>query len=502
MRIRHNDLPGVRPDGGDAMTPAQGGARKPWAPPTYGAAKGGTASPMLRMAFLGFCFYIFAFNSRILDLGVARLHLPGIALGLAVVAAVLGGRIAEVLRSQISFFMAGLSIWLAISIPGAFWRGGSFEVLVGSWIPAMLLFLVGASVITTAAQCRRALFVFGLATITGATLVMLWGSESHGRLLLAGSRYANSNTIAIMLLLGMPAVWLLADGPQVSKVRKALAGGVLVLMVAEMLRTGSREGLVGMVALGAIVFARSRAVGKVAIACLALVLGLSAVVFLPESVKARLGTFFGTESMQLDQAEAPSEWTVANSAAESSQLRLRLLEDSLKVSATHPFLGVGLGNFAPYCAAMVKESGRRGHPAWVGTHNTYTQLSAEMGIPALIFYLGVLVASMRALQQIYRRARRIPGNEARDIAHMALALHTSFVTFCVVCCFSHMAYEPTMPLMAGIALAMSKTAPAELRRMEEATKIPNTAGDSKPPRAKPNRAGEHVPERSGRGFGA
>jgi len=469
------------------MTPAHGGGRAPWAPPAYGAVNGRTANPILQIGFVGFCFYVFAFNSRILDLGLGRLHLPGIALGLAVVAAILGGRLGQVLQSRISLFLAGLSAWLVISIPGAYWRGGSFEVLVGTWIPAMLLFLVGASVITTAAQCRRALLVFGLATVTGAMIVMFRGVESRGRLLLAGSRYANSNTIAIVLLLGMPMVWLLSAGPQVGKLRKAFAAGVLMLMIVALFRTGSREGLIGLATLCATAFLRSRALGKVAIAFSVAVLALASAVFLPQSAKARLGTFFGPEYVVMNGEESASELAVTSSAAASSQLRLKLFKDSLSVTASHPFLGVGAGNFAPYCAAIEKEKARPGYAAWVGTHNTYTQLSSEIGIPGLIFYLGVLVCSMRALQQIVRRARRIPGNQARDIAYMALALHTSFVAFCVVCLFSHMAYEPTMPLMAAITLAMSKTAPDELTRLEEAARVSNAAaGDSKFPRAKPS----------------
>ena len=468
------------------MMSAQGGARRPWAPPASDE-RSRSASSLLMLGFIGFCFYLFAYYSGVLDLDLRiwRLHLPGIALGLAAVAAVLGGRIPQVLQSRISVFMAGFSFWLVISIPAAFWRGGSFAVLVGAWIPAMLMFLVGASVITTVAQCRRALFVFGLATITGAMLVTLLGVESHGRLLLTGSRYANSNTIAIVLLVGMPTVWLLAVGPRVGKVRAALAGGVLLLMVVEVLLTGSREGLVGLAALGATVFVRSRAFGKLAIAFLAVVFGLGSVVFLPQSVKARLGTIFGSRSVEIEGPDAASEWSTANSAAESSQLRLRLLEDSLQVTATHPLMGVGPGNFAAYCAAKEKERARPGHAAWVGTHNTYTQISSEMGIPGLIFYVGILVASLRALQEIARRARRIPGSEARDIAYMALALHTSFVAFSVVCCFSHMGYEPTVPLMAAITVAISKTAPEELRRMEEAARA-SKAGDSKLPRANPS----------------
>ncbi len=467
------------------MTPARGGTRTPWAPPTQASANGRGASGMLRVGFLCFCFYVFAFYSRILDLGLGRLHLPGIAFGMAIAMAVLSGRIVQGLQNRIGVFVAGLTVWMAITIPGSFWRGGSLKVFTGSWIPAVLLFLVGAAVITTAAQCRRSLFVLGLATAAGAMIVTLLGAAAHGRLLLAGSGYANSNTIAIMLLLGMPMVWLLAAGPQVGKARKVLVGGLLLLMVVALLRTGSREGLIGLGALCATAFVRSRALGRVAIAFSVIVLALASVAFLPQSVKARLGTIFGQPRyVVIDGDQAASDLAVASSAEASSQVRMRLLEDSLRLTASHPLLGLGPGNFAPYSAAKAKENSR--FAAWVGTHNTYTQLSSELGIPGLIFYLGILVASMMTLQRTYRRAARIPGNRGHEIAYMSMALHTSFVAFCVVCFFSHMAYEMAMPLMAAIAVAVGKTGSDELRRMEEAAKVASAAADSERPRANPS----------------
>ncbi len=465
------------------MTPAQGRTRTPWVSPSFAAAGGRGAGPLLQMGFLGFCFYLFAYYSRILDTGLAGLHLPGIALGVAAGVAALSGGFGRVLQNRIGVFMAGLTIWLLISIPGGFWRGGSIDVLMGSWIPTLLLFFAGASVITTVERCRRSLFVLGLASVTGAMIVTLRGAAAQGRLFLAGSRYANANTIAIMLLLGMPMVWLMAFGPQAGKVRKAVVGCVLVMMVITLFRTGSREGLIGLAVLCATAFARSRAFGKIAVAVTVMVLALGSTLLLPQSVKSRLGTIFGPESVEIEGADDAAQWAVAHSAAESSRSRLRLLEDSLAVTASHPFLGVGPGNFAPYCAAKEKAKARPGFALWVGTHNTYTQVSSEMGIPGLLFYLGVLVASMGALQRIYRRAKRIPGNQGRGIGYTALALHTSFVALCAICFFNHMAYEPTMPLMAAIALAISTTAPDELSRLEEAARVSAAAKESNSPRA-------------------
>jgi O-antigen ligase len=153
-----------------------------------------------------------------------------------------------------------------------------------------------------------------------------------------------------------------------------------------------------------------------------------------------------------------------------------LLIDSLKLTLQHPLLGVGPGNFAPYMAAQAKVAGAFG--LWVGTHNTYTQLSSEVGIPGLCLFLAVLVSSMLALGGISRRARRIPGKEASDIATMALALQTSFVAFCVCALFNHMAYELTIPLMAGITVAIRRAAPDELSRLEDAERRQEGAPDS------------------------
>jgi O-antigen ligase len=427
-------------------------------------------SPFLTLGFLGFCFYAFAFYSRILDLGPARLHLPGIAFGFAVVVAVLSGRIIEVLQHRIALCLVGLSLWLAAAVAWSSWRGGSFAVFTKNWIPAMLLFLVGGAVIGTLAQCRRSLYVVGLASAAGAMLVMLQGKmSSEQRLVLEGSSFSNSNTLAITLLMGMPMVWLLAAGSRAGFFRKALIGGVLILMLVALFRSGSREGVVGLGVLGLTTFVRSSLVGKVKIAIAAAALMAGAALFLPQSLKSRFGTTFDGATVDLQDAGSAEEQISLISAGGSSQNRWQLLVSSLELTRQHPLLGVGPGQFASYVA---KQSAATGAFAlWVGTHNTYTQLSSEAGIPALCLYVAVLLSSIGALQRILRRARLIQGEQARDIAATALVLQTSFIAFCVCAMFNHMAYEMAMPLMAGITVAISRAAPGELSRLEDAARV-------------------------------
>lgn len=445
------------------MTPIAGRARAGWADMAVASP---APNPFLTLGFLSFCFYVFAFYSRILDLGLGSLHLPGVAFGFAIVVAVLTGRIVLVLQDRIAVYLVGLSLCLMIAIPGSFWRGGSFAVLTKSWIPTMMLFLVGGAVVSTLTQCRRSLYVVGLAAAAGALLVMLRGRMSHERLVLEGSRFANPNTIAIMLLLGMPMVWLLAANSRAGMFRKVLVGGLLIVMLAALFRSGSREGLVGLAVLGVSTFVRSSPGGKLRITIAMALLVAGTALFLPRSLKSRFGTIIQGITVETQDAQTVEEKSLLISAGGSSQTRWRLLLSSLQLTGQHPLLGVGPGNFAPYLAKH--ESAKGVSALWVGTHNTYTQVSSEVGIPALCLYVATLLSSMRALGRIYRRARGIPGEEAHDIATMALALHTGFIVFCICALFDHMAYEMTMPLMAGITVAINRAAPDELSRLEDA----------------------------------
>jgi len=433
-------------------------------------------SPLLTLGFLSFCFYVFAFCSRILDFGVARYHLPGIAFGLAILMSVLSGRIIDVLQDRIAVYMVGLSLWLVLAIPGSFWRSGSIAVLIEEWIPSMVLFLVGGAVIATLKQCRYSLYVVGLASGAGALLVNLRGEMVLDRLVVEHTTFANSNTIAIKLLLGMPMVWLLAAGARTGVFRKTLVGGGLILMLVVLFRSGSREGLVGLAVLCATAFVRSSPGGKImlAIAMVALVMGTA--LFLPRSLKARFETIFQGATVETQVAQTEAELRLLISARGSSQNRWAMLVDSVKLSLQHPLLGVGPGQYAVYSADQARANGRFGQ--WIGTHNTYTQLSSEAGIPALCLYVGALLLSMRALGRIYRRARRIRSEQAHDIAATALALQTSFIVFGVCALFNHMAYELTMPLMAGITVAMKRAAPDELNRLEDAERRQAVAAES------------------------
>jgi O-antigen ligase len=77
---------------------------------------------------------------------------------------------------------------------------------------------------------------------------------------------------------------------------------------------------------------------------------------------------------------------IKNSADRGSEEgRKELFQLSMKLMVEHPLLGVGPGNF-PIVTGK-----------WLVAHNTYSEMGAEVGVPALILFLLVLGAGINNL---------------------------------------------------------------------------------------------------------
>jgi O-antigen ligase len=110
----------------------------------------------------------------------------------------------------------------------------------------------------------------------------------------------------------------------------------------------------------------------------------------------------------------------------SAAVRRELLILSLKMTATHPIFGVGPGQFENVTQT------------WFLTHNTYTQLSSEVGIPGFILFVLVL-------RQVFRNLKGIQKTEAfrndPQIHIFASALRASFAGYLVGAFFASYGYE-------------------------------------------------------------
>jgi O-antigen ligase len=212
-----------------------------------------------------------------------------------------------------------------------------------------------------------------------------------------------------------------------------------------------------------VVFLRAPVMGKLKI-ILAGVLFLGIVLTtMPGRLIARYKTVADEEG---DVAEMGG--SMADSAASSSQSRKVLLRHSLIFTIRHPLFGVGPGMFPvaddTYSKAIGLNKG-----TWLGTHNSYTQVSSELGIPAFLLFVAVVVMALKGPYSIYRRTRGDPRLE--DMGNAALALHYCLVVYAVTVLFEHIAYTIMLPVFGGLAACLVRTAAVEIQRIQ-ATPLP------------------------------
>jgi O-antigen ligase len=135
----------------------------------------------------------------------------------------------------------------------------------------------------------------------------------------------------------------------------------------------------------------------------------------------------------------------------ASQLqREELVKTSLRYTLSHPLFGVGPDQFA---TAVSQDAARASqHLPWLGTHNTYTQVSSECGIPALFLYLAVIGLCLRSNFRLYRRT--LDRRACRDLAGLSRCLLAGTLVFAVSAFFFHMAYSAYLPGLAGFTVAL------------------------------------------------
>jgi O-antigen ligase len=115
---------------------------------------------------------------------------------------------------------------------------------------------------------------------------------------------------------------------------------------------------------------------------------------LPEDIERRMRrTFIDPEEVHLVNAEG-----VATNLEPSAANRLIIWTGAAQMIAEHPF-GVGFGAFPERIGQYAPAVANR------DAHNAYLLLAAEMGIPALLLFLWIVVAMLWKTRWLYRHTR-------------------------------------------------------------------------------------------------
>jgi O-antigen ligase len=415
--------------------------------------------------------FLFLSYSRIMDFKLPYLHLPLIASVTALTIAILTGGIRRAFSSPIGICLALLTVWIILAIPFSFWKGGSVQFVIDLWSKSFLSYVMVAGLIKTTKQCRRAVYSIALGVLVVAILSLYFRyTIEDGRLGLPLGMLTNPNDLAQVILIGMP-FWLLMvtirSGLLLQRIFAALCVAPLLLVL---FKTGSRAGLVTFALLSVLTFFRVSLPNKVKLVCTVLIIACVCYPLLPQSLRERYKTVFSDQTA-IEQT----------SALESRQERLELLITSLKLTFRHPLFGVGPGQFEPAAAADSKANRTFAH--WRETHNLYTQVSSEAGIPAVLLYIAAMVYCFKEIGFVRKlggrireqdRATRGVGSFYDTDAHARLSRHCddvmttafcvglSLISFFVFAWFSSTAYHFFFPTLAGLTAALGKAARAEL----------------------------------------
>ena len=269
-----------------------------------------------------------------------------------------------------------------------------------SYSSFMLLFFVTGAVVDSLPRLRWTLIV-AIGSLGFASLYVLREWQKYHKVeagIRPGWMLGDANYYALSAVLCIPLAFCLARQVR-TRWEKLLLYGCLLITLSGVTLGASRGGFLGLMA--SLAFATWRSANRLRYAAF---LGLF---LIPILLIAPVTPFERLLHPNFSDQEAAQERIVAWKAG-------------LKMIKAHPWTGVGLGNFKPLVRQYEEAGDMRVETL---AHNTYIEIAAEMGIPGLLLFLGILLASMRTLSDVYKRAP----DSATLLRAAALGLQTGLV---------------------------------------------------------------------------
>lgn len=285
------------------------------------------------------------------------------------------------------------------------WRGGAFQATV-TFAKVLVLIIVMVVAVNSARRLRLLIFTQAASVAAIATVTLLKGHLVQGRLTgIFEGNYSDPNDLALAFVISIPLCLALLFLTR-SWIWKAAWLSAILVMIYGIFLTGSRGGFLALTVTAVVCLWEFAIRGRwTYLLVFAAVLGMIMVQSSGEMLTSRLkGTF------DIKDNTATSY--------DSSQQRQALFWRSVEVSKEHPLFGVGAGNFKAL-------SGN-----WHVTHNAYTQMSSEGGIPALILFVFILWSGFKNVAATKRLA-----NKRGETNLLAKALHASLVGYVIGACF-------------------------------------------------------------------
>jgi O-antigen ligase len=335
-------------------------------------------------------------------------------------------------RTPEVYFVLLLMVTALFSIPLALNPAVAWETFTGTFIRCVVIFIVIVNVVRTEARLKGILFLALASAIwlsVGAIndyrlgLMTVEGYRAGGR---GGGIFGNSNDMALHLVTILPISIALLFGSR-GLARKLIFGVCAAVMLAAIVLSYSRGAFIGLVVVLIFLTMKIGRGNRLGISLAIVVVAAGFLFLAPGNYGGRLLSIF-----------IPSLDTGG-----SADFRRDELFRSLYVSLRHPFLGIGMGNYQP----MISLRG-------LVTHNSYTQVAAEMGMAALACYLMFIVTPLRKLAQIGRETFKV--HRSSNFHYLALGLQASLLAYIVSSFFLSVAFSWYVYYLVGLAVCLRR----------------------------------------------
>jgi hypothetical protein len=360
-------------------------------------------------------------------------------------------------------YWTAFGVWLIPSSIFSTWRGGSFNLVSTYYRTELIVLFAIVCLVSTWRECRWLIYTIACAAVVNIGFVIFFGQrDENGRMSLQFGTVANSNDYAAHLIFVLPfMLWIVMT---TKSVWQRMAGiMVLAVGVYQILAAASRGAMLGLVAaIVTFLFAASSKVRRIVLVTAPVILAV-ALILLPASAVRRIFSFSENSPNNSDEA------------LESSHIREILLKDSIKYTFDHPLLGLGPGQFSANEGKRIIMPGQ-GWGLWFETHNSFTQISAENGFPAVIFYVSAIVSSLLLLSKTVHLCRG--QSSLGEIAAAILCVRIALISFCITIFFLNFGYTFYLPTMTGVIIVVAgsvrqSSARSTIRKRKRKSIIPS-----------------------------
>lgn len=215
----------------------------------------------------------------------------------------------------------------------------------------------------------------------------------------------------------------------------------LPLMGAAVAITGSRGAFLGGILLAPVLLVMMNHISLVRRTGAVALLGIGLLVAAPEGYWDRMATIF----------EPTEDYNYSDYYG-----RVQIAKRGVGYMLQYPITGVGISNFGRAEGTLTQTLDTGIGVRWIAPHNTYVQVGAELGIPALACWLALLLGGTIG---VWRLWRRLPGYwrhgtaEQRFLYAMGRYLPASFLAFAVTSYFTSHAYTPPFYILVAFLTA-------------------------------------------------